>query len=290
MFDIRVTLNGEHHTINNTIEFSGGELHVNIKTFPHVVNGYLVKGWLQSSTDIMQFMMACSALKNKYPHARSALSIPYMPYARQDRVCSDGDAASFDVFTKMLATINADAIYTLDLHSDAGLGILKSNCTTSDIHVISQSTIFGANNMLSGLLENPNLMLVSPDKGAKQKTIDLANAFGIPLERVVTGLKQRDSETGQLSGFSYESKQSISGKELLIIDDICDGGGTFIGLATELLKGNPKSISLYVTHGIFSKGIKVFDNTISEIYTTDSFKRHLFNDVNSITKLHTIHI
>lgn len=290
MFDIRVTLNGDHYTINDTKTFSGGELHVNIKEFPHTVYDYVVKGWLQSSTDIMQFMMVNSALKNKYPNAQSSIYIPYMPYARQDRVCSDGDAASFEVFSKMLGTIKANNIVTLDLHSDAGLDILTKCCPDSHIRVIPQTHIFKNSNVLSTLLSNPNLMLVSPDKGAKQKTIDLALDSGISINHIVTGLKQRDAATGELSGFKYESPIAIDGMDLLIVDDICDGGGTFIGLANELLKGNPKSISLYVTHGIFSKGIKVFDNVIPNIYTTDSFKRHEFNNVSEHVKLTTIHI
>ncbi|RYF48025.1 MAG: phosphoribosyltransferase [Cytophagaceae bacterium] len=63
----------------------------------------------------------------------------------------------------------------------------------------------------------------------------------------------------------------LGGFESLIVDDICDGGGTFIGLAAELRKLNPERISLAVSHGIFSKGIDPLTNWLDHVYTTDSF-------------------
>ena len=115
---------------------------------------------------------------------------------------------------------------------------------------------------------NP-ITLVSPDKGAFSKVKALATTLGgIPF---IKADKVRDPETGDLSGFSYEG--SVQGLDLLIVDDICDGGGTFVGLAKILKEGGAKSISLYVSHGIFSKGLKVLDGAIDAVYTTDSLIR-----------------
>jgi ribose-phosphate pyrophosphokinase len=91
-------------------------------------------------------------------------------------------------------------------------------------------------------------------------------------ENIIQGNKKRDPETGGLSGFDYEG--DVKGKNLLIVDDIADGSGTFIGLAQKLLEGGAKEVRLYVTHGIFSKGVDfLLNNGISHIYTTDTYYR-----------------
>ena len=66
---------------------------------------------------------------------------------------------------------------------------------------------------------------------------------------------------------------NLKGKIAIISDDICDGGMTFIGIAKALRALNCEHIVLYVTHGIFSKGLSVFDGLIDQIFTTTSFKQ-----------------
>lgn len=69
----------------------------------------------------------------------------------------------------------------------------------------------------------------------------------------------------------YSNGFDMTNKKLLVIDDICDGGGTFVLLANELKKHNPTRFSLFVTHGIFSKGVEVlYDAGYSSVITTDS--------------------
>jgi len=64
------------------------------------------------------------------------------------------------------------------------------------------------------------------------------------------------------------------GAVYIIVDDICDGGGTFNLLAEEFFK-DPASegaeLALFVSHGIFSKGLNAIDKRITSIYTTDSW-------------------
>src|SRR6266436_4439963 len=90
--------------------------------------------------------------------------------------------------------------------------------------------------------------------------------------------KLRDARTGELSGFGINNDIEEYEKAL-IVDDICDGGGTFIGLA-ELIHGiNPgMELSLYVSHGIFSKGFVELDKQFVNIFTSDfSFKHPDFD-------------
>lgn len=95
-----------------------------------------------------------------------------------------------------------------------------------------------------------------PDAGATKK----AYTWLKPDDRYIQGFKKRDRATGKLSGFGFmkddDTPENLSEYNLVIVDDICDGGGTFIGLKEAMRKQTPpvwqpKSIELWVTHGMF---------------------------------------
>ena len=83
--------------------------------------------------------------------------------------------------------------------------------------------------------------------------------------------KSRDVKTGKLKGFKVYA-DDLQGKDCLIVDDICDGGGTFMGLAEELKNKNAGNLYLAVSHGIFSKGFDHLAEHFTKIFTTDSFQ------------------
>ncbi|MNY27430.1 ribose-phosphate pyrophosphokinase [compost metagenome] len=122
-----------------------------------------------------------------------------------------------------------------------------------------------------------DLALVVPDQGAFKATMAIADEYGI--ETVCMGEKLRDMKTGEITGTFVHNVQHLKGKVVLIADDICDGGRTFTTLA-EFITGkvSVKSLALYVTHGIFSKGI-------ADLMTMDRFNLvacpNVFNSSNS---------
>jgi ribose-phosphate pyrophosphokinase len=116
-----------------------------------------------------------------------------------------------------------------------------------------------------------DIALISPDNGAAMR-YDLSK-YGV---LTFTGGKKRDPRTGALSGFEMslnsidETAAFLALKAALIVDDICDGGGTFIGLAEEIRKLNPDiKLGLYVSHGIFSKGLEVLDQHFDWVFASD---------------------
>ncbi len=76
--------------------------------------------------------------------------------------------------------------------------------------------------------------------------------------------------TGQILSTTCDT-EDFEGRDLYIVDDICDGGGTFVLLADELRKRNCGKINLIVSHAILSKGMEALPN-IDHVYTTDSFQ------------------
>jgi ribose-phosphate pyrophosphokinase len=89
------------------------------------------------------------------------------------------------------------------------------------------------------------------------------------LDQIVFCEKQRDPSTGKIYQTNVLSGD-LTGRCAVITDDICDGGYTFIKIAEQLRAKNVERIVLFVTHGIFSKGLGVFDGLIDQVITTNS--------------------
>lgn len=96
-----------------------------------------------------------------------------------------------------------------------------------------------------------NTILISPDGGVLQKIYKVASY--LQNYDVIECSKSRTVKTEKLSGFKVYS-DDLNGKAYLIVDDICDGGGTFLVLSEELKAKNTGKLYLVVSHGIFSKG------------------------------------
>ena len=183
------------------------------------------------------------------------LILPYLPYSRQDRPTSQEEPFSLKVFGQLLNTFNLKSVRTLDVHSDVAYGCINNLYNVP----IEKILIFLGFNKT-----HKDYTLVIPDAGAFKKLHNL------PFGNKVIAMKERNIETGRLDFKGFYG--DVKGKNCLIVDDICDGGGTFTALSQALLKAGAESVELFVTHGIFSKGLQVLlDSGIEAVYTTDSF-------------------
>lgn len=178
------------------------------------------------------------------------LRIHYLPYGRQDKEVSNDATFALRTFAKILNDMNFDCVEIVDPHSSVATDLIRNS-------VAIQST------ELSRIWNEGGYDLVCyPDKGANSKYSKL---YDWPH---VFGNKTRDQATGNITG--YELYGDVYGKNVLIVDDICDGGATFKILTKDLLANGAKSVALFVTHGIFSKGTRtLFDSGIARVFTAD---------------------
>lgn len=241
------------------IQFSGGELHVKLKNFNDFEvddsTTIFIKTEHTPNYMIMELALLVDAIRNVYDaRYKIILGLLYMPYGRQDRVCNEGEAFSLRVFADMLNAIEFDDVLTLDPHSDVTAAVLNKSSIVDMATALEDSV----------LLHNKYSHIVSPDAGAYKKTQKVAELFGIP---VIPCLKTRDTKTGKLSDPIVVTNGIVDVKRMLIVDDICDGGYTFVQLTKELKKLYPQAdIDLYVSHGIFSKGAEVLKPWFNNIY------------------------
>ncbi len=241
----------------NRFDISGGKCHVAIEdiVIGDVTN---VEASLYNSDDIMRLLMVVDAICQENAQTQIDLIIPYFPYARQDRVCNKGEAFSAKVMAGIINDLDCQSVTVFDPHSKVVTDHLK-NC-----HAVTQvDLVRGA---LAEFIKTRQLTLVSPDKGATEKTQAVADAFGFD---VITCSKVRDPKSGQIT--HSEVHGDVRGKDLIILDDICDGGRTFTELA-KVLKGHEAGyLYLYVTHGIFSKGLEVLKEHFTHVFCVHTF-------------------
>ena len=262
--------------------FPGGEIQVKIDTNftengKYQLEHIAVTANIFDSEGIIELLLVANAIKEAYGDGPLWLTLPYFPYSRQDRVCSPGEAFSFKVVHDLLLQY-FDNITTYDLHNPRALlpkryG-LKSGKFDSESRIINYpASIFIRKLRLEGQYD----FVVAPDKGAKERADGVAKYLNIP---VITAEKVRDPNTGHITHTAIPTTSNIRyHSKFLIVDDICDGGRTFVELAKVLheRQGNelvdlPRStIDLYVTHGIFSKGLSVFAGLINKVYTANLF-------------------
>ncbi|NER14675.1 ribose-phosphate diphosphokinase [Leptobacterium flavescens] len=238
--------------------FSGGEPHIKILDKPESHEEVTITQRIGSFNDFGFLLIAIDALK-RIGIEKINVFIPYFPAARQDRLMVEGEALSVKVYTNILNNLRLNSITILDPHSDVTPALLN-NCNTINNHKFIRKVIQKLPN---------NIKLISPDGGSLKKIYKLAEQ--LQNYEVIECSKVRDVKTGKLSHFNVHSTD-LKRQDCLIIDDICDGGGTFLGLAKELKNKNAGNLYLAVSHGIFSKGTDELKKSFTQIFTTDSIK------------------
>lgn len=206
--------------------------------------------------DAELFTIIC--IRKKYTDSKMYLRIPYLPHARMDRVKNHQDVFTLKYFCEVINSLNFTKVYVADVHSNVSLALLNN--------VVSMSAQPYIETLLHQL-NNDNLTLFFPDEGAMKRYAEDNTGYTFAF-----GIKKRDWETGKILGLNIMQKENITGKDILIIDDICSKGGTFYHAAEALKEAGAKNIYLYITHceNTILKG-KVFSSgLIDKVYTTDS--------------------
>ncbi len=247
----------EEEIIFQNFTFSGGEPHIKIEPNFDINQKITITQRLNSFNDLGLLCIAVDALRRIGVNDME-LFIPYFPAARQDRVMIKGEPLSVKVYADIINGMEFNKVYVFDAHSEV-TPALVNNCEVIPNHTFIDAVTKSIGN---------DVKLISPDGGALKKIYKVSEFLG--GVEVVECSKSRDVKTGRLSGFKVYN-DDLQGADCLIVDDICDGGGTFVGLAEELKNKNAGKLYLAVSHGIFNKGFTVLD-CFEKIFTTNSFK------------------
>lgn len=222
-----------------------------------VITAYVTDG------NPMPVLLLASAIGGLSTDLYTIVLLPYLAYSRADRRFVPGDCFAIETFLYTLSSSwFVDEIITFDVHSRTSLQL-----TGTIANVPAEDTIVS---ILSQLPAETTILL--PDKGSLSR-YDLSKFFN---HKVGCCDKVREPGTGKLTGFTVPE---IHTEHAIIIDDLCDAGGTFSGLAAKIKETQPEvKLYLYVSHGIFSKGLGTLNQYFEHIWTTDSFPSGMKSD------------
>lgn len=223
---------------------------------------YTVEWEFESEAEIFHLLQLNTLIKSVYGSV-SEIRIPFFPYARQDKKVSNIHTFSRETFIDLLISNFPGAIISaLDLHSEDGRVL-----SISPIDLIKRA-----------LKESGCTRVCFPDLGALSRYSEIMSSVSMDVYLPHLSLtKIRNQDTGVIGPLQFDRTidgtrpltMDLSLEKVLIIDDICDGGATFIAAAKLLLDNKADEVYLYTTHGIYSKGVNVlFDAGIKRVFNS----------------------
>lgn len=211
--------------------------------------------------DAELFTIMC--IRDYYASHKAILYIPYLPHARMDRVKNPEDVFTLRTFAHVINSMDFERVYVWDAHSNVGPALID-RC--HDVNALTW--IQEAITQLGYAKEN--ICLFFPDEGAQKRYGGM-----FPDYKQAFGIKNRNWETGKIEGYMIIGEDNVKDNHILIIDDICSYGNTFVKAAEALHEAGANGIDLYVTHceeavvrgDVFKCGL------IDKVFTTDSLVR-----------------
>jgi len=176
-----------------------------------------------------------------------SLVMPYIPYARQDRVVHFGESLASKVFADIINSLDLKNVFVIDPHSYVSSALLN-RCVILD----EALAMFWRNSYYNFVYQTvpfSEVAVVAPDAGAEKRAHKFVETF-FGIQTVILAIKHRTSEG--ISQYIHDYSP-LNDKFVVVVDDICDGGRTFISLGQSIRQNStPKRLGLIVTHGIFS--------------------------------------
>ena len=250
-------------TLNPTTFPDGTKL---IKYNPTFVDGAYRITWLyDNDAELFQLIALVKHLKSK-ARCRIWLNLPYVPNARMDRVKNSDEVFTLKAFADTINWLEFEGVTICNPHSTVSEALFDGvrvnfDCVKEDVkHIIETS------------LDKIDV-LYFPDEGACKRYSDLLAPLGLP---VAFGIKKRDWKTGKILGIDIAGFDDLKSKNVLMVDDICSRGTTFVKSAEKLKALDAGKISLYVTHceNTINDGEVLKNNGLIDIvYTTNSIFR-----------------
>lgn len=247
-------------------KFHGGEVHfkfVDKKAYKKILRSKKIDilTRVHNSDELMLLILVVDMLRKDEFKGKIRVKIPYLPYMQADRDFSEGETFSLKTLSRLMNAIEVDNWTIYDAHSDS------SQMTSPNMKVVGSAAAI--KDVLTKV-DPTNLAIMSPDNGAYKRVKKIINTIEWEGD-FFTANKDRNISSGNIDDISFNT-EDFQGKDILIIDDICIGGRTFIELAKKIKECNPGKLYLYVSHGIFSHGPDQVLEYFDQIFTTDSRK------------------
>ena len=260
---------GRTNITYNISKFPDGQQTVDITStyFFNTSTQVQIRSRMNDFKDLELILCATQALKN-LGVSDIELYVPYFIGGRSDRLFGYGGVNYLkQVIGPIINSQGYSKVYVMDPHSDVLEAVINNFAKYDNFKLVK----FALENIDNTNDARERIVLVSPDAGAYKKIFDVAKEFGI--QNIITANKVRDLKTGNIIRTEIPTLDQHRDLKYVIIDDICDGGRTFVELAKVMKDSRPTAkIYLVVTHGIFSKGLGELSEYFDGIFTTDTIR------------------
>jgi len=242
----------------NIRRFSDGEIFVEINESVRGSNAYVIQSTSGPvNENLMELFIIVDALKRAAVNEITAV-IPYFGYSRQDRKVTDRSPITARLVCDLLIKSGIKKIVTMDLHAGQIQGFF-------DVPV---DHLYSSPVALNYIRKNhKDFVIASPDAGGMER----ARVFAKKLNDA--GLAMTDKRRpGPNIAEITNVIGDVANKNVILIDDLIDTGGTAAKSAEALVKAGAKSVSMFCTHGVLSgDALKNIDNScIDELIITDT--------------------
>lgn len=267
----------------NLVTLDKSDIRYEIQNFPDGQKSIIISAWtpsdknetilietrLTSFIDVEILLCATQALR-ELGYKSLSLHVTYFIGARSDRKFEEGSINYVkNIISPIINSQNYGDVIVTHPHSDV-LEACLNNFRKVDNKSIVKSALEDIDNKDGA---QSRTCFVSPDAGAMKTVFTLAQEFKV--KELIVGTKVRNLKTGEILKTEISDVNFQGIENMVIIDDLCDGGKTFIELAKAIkVKGYSGKIFLIVTHGIFSKGFSELNEYFDKIYTTNSYQNH----------------
>ncbi len=246
----------------NTQVFSDGEINV---VFEESIRGEIVVLVAQAQLPyhhLFELFIAIDAARRA--SAKEIICIiPYLPHSRQERKDDTRSAISSRLIADFLEHAGADRVITLDMHSTAIMGFYKIPIDHLSMHNIYIQHI-------KGNFDLKNVCLCSPDFGGLKRI----KAYKSILDCDMAVIHKERLSPNQVN--SMEIIGDVKDKDVVIVDDMIDTGGTLCKAAEILKQKGAKSVNAYCTHGVLSGNAlsNIEKSEIDTLYISDTIPQN----------------
>ena len=238
--------------------FSDGEIWVKYGENIRGSDVYIVQSTNPPAENILELLIMIDAARRASAKRITAV-IPYFGYSRQDRKDQPRVSITAKLIANLITTAGADRVITMDLHASQIQGFFDI-----PLDHLYGSSVFSA--LLEGISDN--LVVVSPDVGG----IKMARAYAKRLHASLVLIdkrrpKQNVSEVVNIIG-------NVEGKDVLLVDDLIDTAGTFVGAIKALKNNGARRIFGAITHPVFSGEAikKIHESELERLYVSDTIR------------------
>jgi ribose-phosphate pyrophosphokinase len=242
----------------NVLSFSDGEFQPSFEETVRGMDVFLVQSTMPPSDNLFELLLMVDAAKRA--SARKIIAVmPYFGFARQDRKDKPRVAIGAKLVANMLMAAGVDRIITMDLHADQIQGFFEV-----PVDHLYGSTIFLP--VMEELSKNSNLVIAAPDAGGAKRANSYAKVFNVGLA-LCHKHRKKANEVAEMTVIG-----DVEGKDVLLVDDMCDTAGTLTAAATLFMQKGAKSVRAFCTHPILSGPAyeRIENSDLTALYVTDT--------------------